>query len=326
MRMHGRLPGIVRLALCALAAGAAPAWAQEAYPDRPIHVIHGATAGALDTMTRSLFTAVAKELGQPVVIEAKPGAAQAVAFAYATKAKPDGYTLGVTTTSLLTNIPHMQNAPFNVMTDSVDIMAFCRYAQVLAVGADLPYKSFDELLAWAKKNPGKFRYAVSGVGVAMHVAMEQIAMQEGIEWTAVPFRGGGGDAVMAALGGHTEGVAQSPLETGEHIKSGKLRPILVLTESRVPDFPQVPTILEKGYKFTATTYMSVYGPRGLPEPIRQKLETALKKAMQDPAYLAAAATFQLDPVFMTGRDYAAYWRPKYDEMGKVVKALGLEAK
>jgi tripartite-type tricarboxylate transporter receptor subunit TctC len=94
----------------------------------------------------------------------------------------------------------------------------------------------------------------------------------------------------------------------------------------VPDFPNVPTILEKGYKFTATTYMSVYGPKGLPEPIRQKLEDVLKRAMKDPAYLAAAAKFQLDPVFMTGKEYFAYWRPKYDEMGVVIKKLGLEAK
>lgn len=300
--------------------------AQDAYPSKPIHVLVGATSGALDTMTRKLFEAAAKELGQPIVIESKPGAGQALAFGLVTKAKPDGYTLGVTTTSLLTNVPHMQKTQFDVLKDSVDVMAFCRYSQVLAVGADTPYKTFDELIAWAKKNPRKFRYAVSGPGVAMHVAMEQIAMQEGIEWTAVPFRGGGADAVMSALGGHTEGVAQSPLETGPHIKAGKLRPLLILTDSRVPDLPGVPTILEKGYKFTATTYMSVYGPKGLPEPIRQRLETVLKRAMEGPGYIAAANTFQLEPIFINGADYSAYWRPKYDEMGKVILALGLEVK
>jgi len=197
---------------------------------------------------------------------------------------------------------------------------------VLAVGAQTPWKTFDELIAWAKKNPGQFRYAVSGPGVAMHIAMEQIAMQEGIEWTAVPYRGGGADAVAAALGGHTEGVAQSPLETGPHIKAGKLRPLLVLTDNRVPDMPDVPTILEKGYKFTATTYMSVFAPKGLPEPIRQKLESVLKRAMADAAYIEAAKTFQLEPAFMSGAAYTQYWRPKYDEMGTIVRKLGLEAK
>lgn len=300
--------------------------AQEAYPNRPIHVIVGATAGALDTMTRRLFAAASKELGQPIVIENKPGAGQALGFGYVTKAKPDGYTLGVTTTSLLTNVPHMQKTAFDVLNDSVDIMVFCRYSQILAVGAQTPFRTFDELIAWAKQNPGKFRYAVSGPGVAMHIAMEQIAMKEGIQWTAIPYRGGGGDAVAAALGGHTEGVAQSPLETGEHIKAGKLRPLLVLTDSRVPDIPDTPTILEKGYTFTATTYMSVYAPKGLPEPVRQKLESALKRAIDDPDYIAAAKTFQLEPVFMSGADYSRHWRPKYEEMGQVVRALGLEAK
>jgi tripartite-type tricarboxylate transporter receptor subunit TctC len=311
------------LLIAAMATGSM-AVAQDTYPSRPIHVIVGATSGALDTMTRKLFNAVERELGQPIVVENKPGAGQALGFAYVTKAKPDGYTLGVTTTSLLTNVPHMQKTQFDVFKDSVDIMAFCRYSQVLAVGAQTPWQTFDELIDWAKKNPGKFRYAVSGPGVAMHIAMEQIAMQEGIEWTAVPFRGGGGDAVASALGGHTEGVAQSPLETGAHIKSGKLRPLLVLTDARVPDIPNVPTILEKGYKFTATTYMSVYAPKGLPEPVRQKLEDALKRAMSDPEYIAAAKQFQLEPVFMGGKEYAAYWQPKYAEMGKVVRALKLD--
>lgn len=300
--------------------------AQDAYPNRPIHVIVGATPGALDTMTRNLFNAAEKELGQSVVIENKPGAAQAVAFGVVTAAKPDGYTIGVTTTSLLTNVPHMIKAQFNVLTDSVDIMAFCRYAQVLAVGAPTPWQSFDELIAWARKNPGKFNYATSGAGNAMHIVMEQIAMQEGIEWLAIPYRGGGGDAVAAALGGITAGVAQSPLEIGAHVKAGKLRPLLILTDSRVADFPDVPTILEKGYKFTASTYMSVYAPKGLPEPIRKKLEEVLKRAAQDPSYLSGAKTFGLEPVVISGKEYSEYWRPKYDEMGKVVRKLGLEAK
>jgi tripartite-type tricarboxylate transporter receptor subunit TctC len=158
------------LLIAAMATGSM-AVAQDTYPSRPIHVIVGATSGALDTMTRKLFNAVERELGQPIVVENKPGAGQALGFAYVTKAKPDGYTLGVTTTSLLTNVPHMQKTQFDVFKDSVDIMAFCRYSQVLAVGAQTPWQTFDELIAWAKKNPGKFRYAVSGPGVAMHIAM-----------------------------------------------------------------------------------------------------------------------------------------------------------
>ncbi len=302
------------------------AWPQEPYPNKPIKMVHWATAGALDTMTRTLCSVAEKELGQPLVVESKPGGSGAVAFSFIFQSKPDGYNLGATTTSAYTNLPHMQKPPFNVLTDSTDIMAYCRYAQVLCVGAGTPWKTYEELLDWVRKNPGKFKYSVSGVGVAMHICMEQIAMQEGIKWTAVPFRGGGGEAVLAALGGHTEGVTQSPLETGAHIKVGKLRPLLVLTDARVAAFPEVPTILEKGYKFTATTYMSVYGPKGLPESIRQKLEDAFKKAVKDPSYVETAKKFQLDAVFMDGKEYTAYWKSKYEEMGTVIKALGLEAK
>jgi tripartite-type tricarboxylate transporter receptor subunit TctC len=298
---------------------------QEQYPTRPITMVVPYTAGMIDTMTRTICKVAEKELGEPIVVENRPGAAASIGMNYVLKSKPDGYTLGSTTTTSYITTPHTQKVPYNVLTDVTDIMAFCRYNQILCVRTDAPWKTYEELIDYAKKNPGKFKYATPGVGTAQHICIEQIAMKEGIKWTAIPFKGGG-EAVLATLGGHTDGVGMSSIETSAHIKAGKLRPLLVLTDSRLPDFPEIPTILEKGYHFTATTYVSVYGPLGLPESIRQRLEEVFKKVMSDPSFIEAARRFQIEIPYMSGKEYSAYWRSKYDERGKIIKGLGLEAK
>jgi tripartite-type tricarboxylate transporter receptor subunit TctC len=295
---------------------------QEPYPNRSVTVVVPWTAGMADTMTRTICNVAQKELGQPIIVENRPGAGGAVGVNHVLKSKPDGYTLGIASTTNYITYPHTQKLPYDVLTDITDIMAFCRYNQLLCVTADAPWNTFEDLIEYAKKNPGKFTYATPGLGSAQHICMEQIAMKEGIKWTAIPFKGGGA-AVLAALGGHTNGVTMSSIETSAHIKAGKLKLLLVLTDSRLSEFPNVPTILEKGYDFTATTYLSFYGPRGLAEPIRQRLEDVFKKAVEDPSFIEAAKKFQIEVVYMGGKAYSNYWRSKYDERGKVVKGLGL---
>jgi len=298
---------------------------QEPYPNKPITLVVPYTSGMIDTMTRAICKVAEKELGQPIIVENKPGAAASIGVNYVLKSKPDGYTIGTTTTTSYITTPHTQKTPYNILTDITDVLTFCKYNQLLCVRTNAPWNTFEELLEYAKKNPDKFTYANPGVGTAQHICMERIAMKEGIKWTPVPFKGGG-EAVLACLGGHTDGVGMSSLETSAHIKAGKLKVLLVLTDTRVPEFPNVPTIREKGYDFDATTHVSVYGPAGLPEPIRQKLEDVFKKAMRDPSFIETANRFQIAIAYMNGKEYSAFWRSKYDEMGRVIKALGLEAK
>ncbi len=160
------------------------------------------------------------------------------------------------------------------------------------------------------------------MGVTQHICMERIAMKEGIKWTMVPFKSGG-ESVMACLGGHTDAIVQGSIDELPHIKAGKLKLLLVLNDSRWPDSQSTPHILEKGYDFYALSYISFYGPKGLPEPIRQKLEDAFKKAMRRPSFTDVMKQFQVESAYLSGKEYSAHWRSRYEEMGRVIKAIGL---
>lgn len=301
------------------------AWAQESYPNRPITMVVWSTAGMGDTVTRVLCKNAEKELGQPIIIETKPGAAGAIGINYVVQSKPDGYTLGMAVTSNYVINPHLRKLSYDTLTSITDVLAVVKYNFGLAVRTDAPWKAYEEVIAYAKKNPEKFTYACAGIGVTQHITMERIAMKEGIKWTAVPFKSGG-EAVIACLGGHTDAVVQGSIDQVPHIKAGKLRMLLSLDGSRWPDVPNAPTITEKGYNFTAMSYISYLGPKGIPEPIRQRLENVFKKAMEDPSFTEVMNQFNVQSTFMSGKEYSALWRSQYDEMGKVVKILGLVEK
>lgn len=299
---------------------------QETYPNRSITMVLPWAGGMSEVMMRALCKVAEKELGQPIIMEPKTGAGGAIGMNYLSKAKPDGYTLGVATTNVLIIQPHMQEVPHNVFTDFTDILVIYKSNLGLSVRADSPWNTFEDLIAYARKNPGKFKYGTTGVGVSQHICMEQIAMKEKIKWTAIPFKGEG-ESIAACLGGHTDACTQSALATSDHIKSGKMRLLLSLTDSRWPEYRNVPHILEKGYDFIAVSYLAVHGPGGLPESLRQKLESVFRRAKKDPSILEFAEKFQVTLVDMGGKEYSALWKTKYyDEMGKVIKALGIGLK
>ena len=298
---------------------------QEIYPNKPITMVVAFGPGTIDTMTRTISKIAEKELGQPIIILNKIGAVSTIGVNYVLRSKPDGYTLGAVATTYFTLTSHMQKAPFNVLTDVTDIFPFFKYNQVLCVRADAPWNTYEDLIAYAKKNPGKFTYASPGTGYIQHITMERIAKKEGIKWVPISFKSSG-ESIAACIGAHTDGVALSFFETSAHIKAGKLKLLLVLTDSRLKEFPNVPTILEKGYDFDATSYVAVYGPAGIPESIRQRLEDVFKNATTDPSFTKILDQYQLGlPSFRTGKEYSIFWRSKYDDMGRVVKDLGLAA-
>jgi tripartite-type tricarboxylate transporter receptor subunit TctC len=301
------------------------ALSQETYPDRPITMVVWSTAGMGDTVTRTICKAAEKELGQPIIIETKPGAAGAIGINYVLKSKPDGYTLGMAVTSNYIVSPHIRDLTYYVMDDVVDILAVCKYNFALCVKADAPWNTYEDVLEYARKNPGKFNYACAGVGTTQHIAMERIAMKEGIKWTQVPFKSGG-ESVLACLGGHTDAVVQGSVDVLPHLRAGKLKMLLSLDGDRWPDAADVPTISEKGYDFTAMSYISYMAPKGLPEPIRQKLEDAFRKAMEDPSFVEVMNKYHVKATYMSGKEYTKLWKSQYDAMGKVLKTLGFVKK
>lgn len=297
---------------------------QESYPNRPITMVCWSGAGGQqDVLTRTLCKAAEKELGQPIVVENKTGASGIIGVNFVLKSKPDGYTLGVATTSAYINLPHIKKTPFNVLTDITDIMTFTKVAHNLSVRADSPWNTFEDVIKFSKENPGKFKYGHVGIGSTQQVYMEMIAMKEGVKWTGIPFKGNT-ESVVACLGGHIDAVAAGPLDVVSFVKAKKLKLLLLLTDSRWPDFPDVPTVLEKGYDFFISNRMGFFGPKGMTDPVRQKLEDAFKKAMKDPSFIEMMNKFQLEIAYMSGKDYTGYWRSRYETMGRAIKALGIE--
>jgi tripartite-type tricarboxylate transporter receptor subunit TctC len=296
--------------------------AQGSFPSKPISIVISASAGGQnDVMTRALAKAAEKELRQPIICENRPGGSLTVGKNYVLKSKPDGYTVGAVTTATNIYQPHMQDLPFNVLTDQRDISVYFKYTHALCVKVDAPWKTFEDIIAYARQYPGKFTYGTAGVGTTQHIVMEQIALKEKIKWSMVPFKGGS-DATLAALGGHTNGVAQGPADLVPQIQAGKLRIILALNDDRWPIAPNIPTVKEK-YGFYGINYQSIYGPKGIPDQAAEKLENAFKKAVDDPSYIELAKTLQVEIYYMSAKDYTKLWKSQYDEMGKIIKSLGL---
>jgi tripartite-type tricarboxylate transporter receptor subunit TctC len=298
---------------------------QEPYPTRPITmVIRSGAGGMADTMTRLLCKAGEKELGQPIICENRTGAGGVVGMSYVLKSKSDGYILGASTTGPYINNPHMEKVPYDPLTDVTDIMVYFKYTHGLCVRSDAPWNTFEDVLAFAKQNPGKFTYGAAGVGVTQHIVMERIAMKEGIKLSFVPFKSGA-EPTLACLGGHIHAVAQGPADVVPHIQAGKLKLLFALNDERWPIAPNVPTVLEK-YGFFGLSLQGIYGPKGIPEPIREKLQEAFKKAMSDPSYVEGAKTLNVVAFYMNGKDYEKLWKSQYEEMGKIIRAIGLGKK
>ena len=297
----------------------------ENYPNRPITMIVPWTGGMTDSITRVLCKVAEKALGQPIVIEYKTGGGGAIGVNYVLKSKPDGYTLGVTTNNTFNNSPHLRKLPYDPLTDVTDVIGIFKYPLGLCVRTDASWNTWEDLIAYAKSNPGKFRYANANVGGVQHITMERIAMKEGIKWTQVPFKSGG-ECVLAALRGDTDAVIQGPLDVLPYIKEGKLKMLLAINENRWPSVPKVPNILEKGYGFWGKSYGSAFGPRGLPQPIRQKLEDVFKNAMKDPSFTNLLKDYEVEPANLSGKEYSAVWRAEYEVMGRIIGQLGLAEK
>ena len=301
----------------------APMGMAKEFPDRPITLVSPTGPGMQDTMARIVSKAAEKELGVPIVVESKPGAAGTIGVNYVLKAKPDGYTLGSLVTSAYYIIPHMRKVPYNPFTDSIDITTIYKYNFGLAVRSDAPWNSMGELFTYVKNNPGKFTYSTAGVGRPQHICMEQIALKRGLKWTHIPFNSGG-ESVTACLGGHADGTAQGSADLIPYIKAGKLKLLVTLDDRRWPGFPNVPNIMEIEKDICALSYGSIFVPKGVPESVVKKLEEAFNKAKKDPAYVESAGKFQVEIGLLNGKEYSNLWRSKYEEMGKIIQHLGIK--
>lgn len=301
-------------------------FSQDKYPEKPITIIHGwGPGGPQDIFTRLMGDIASKDLGQPIIVENKPGAHGIIATHTVLRSKPDGYTLGTSVASQYLIVPYMEKIDFDPMNDPTHIIVYMHYDLGLVVRSDSPWKTWEEFKSYAKENPGKIRYGTTGVGTSQHLTFEIVAKKEGINWIHIPFRLGGPAPVTGLLGGHVEAAIQGPADVMPHVQTGKLRLLLVLTEKRWQFAPDVPSIKEKGYDSTFS-YCTVYGPKGLPEPIRSKLANAFHKATNDPKFVEMGRKLNTNLVYIDGKEYTRMVQERKEKYKKIIEDLGLGVK
>jgi tripartite-type tricarboxylate transporter receptor subunit TctC len=292
------------------------------FPDRPITMfISMAPGGSVDICTRSISAAAEKILGKPIIIENKAGGGGTVAYALVANAKPDGYTLCGGVSTGIVRAPQMQKVTFKPLKSFTPLIAYAGPYNGIVVKSDAPWKTFKELVEYAKKNPNKVKYGTGGIGTAMHHAMAFIEHQDGIKWIHIPYKGNA-DAMTALLGGHVDVASVGP-EWVPFVRSGTMRVLVVTEEKKNPNYPDVPTLKELGYDFANETVFCIVGPAGLPSDVQSKLENAFAKAAASSEVKTAVEKLDLVPILMVGKPYDDYLKSVWSRLEKNLKETGL---
>lgn len=300
---------------------ASPSSAQD-YPSRPVTlVVPWASGGTTDIGMRALASATEKYLKQKIIVENRPGAGGVLGpQQVAQNSAPDGYTL-VQIPITVFRLPFMRKMSLDATNDFTYIIGVSGYTFGVVVRHDAPWKSFRELIDYARANPGKINYGTPGAGTSLHITMEQIAKQEGIRWVHVPFKGTS-ETTGALIGGHIDAVADA---TGwaSLVNAGQLRLLVLWTGARSKNWPDVPTLREIGIDMVSNSPFGIAGPKGMDPAVVKIIHDAFKKGAEDPAYLEAAAKLDQEPAYMDTDAYRRYVAAQLVEQKKLIEDLGL---
>jgi len=311
-----------------LLAAAAAIWAFSAsaadtFPSRPITlIVPWPAGGSTDTHLRKLSELASRQLGQPIVIENKPGAGGMLGpLGMARNAAPDGYTLSQLTVAAFRQ-PYMQKVDWDPLRDFTYVIGVSGYTFGMVVKADSPFKSFDDLIAYARANPGKMSYSSTGTGTSPHLLVEELASKAGVELLHVPYKGNA-DSTQALLGGHV--MAQSDATGwGKFVDAGSMRLLVTFGEQRTRW--GAPTAKELGYEVVSYSPYGIVGPRGMDPKVVKILHDAFKKAMDDPEHKALLQ--QLDQIYWykSPEEYYKWAQDTWVTERANVERLGLLAK
>ena len=297
----------------------------DVFPSKPINLWVGWGAGSgTDISQRAIADIAAKSLKQPLVVSNITGGGGTLVLGRLKAEKPDGYTLANTSSATLGRIPHLQPVPYNAqdpLKDFIPIMSYSYYLYGLAVKSDSPWKTFEDFIAYAKANPGKIRYSTSGVGTGQHLAMEYLAMKENIKWTHVPFATSP-QAVAAVMGGHVEATSQTP-EWKEQVDSGQMRLLVCWNDKRMPFYPKVPTLKEKGYDFSVQAIIIIYAPANTPKEVIAVLSKAFRQAAGTEEVKKILNSLSYPSDIKDGEELAKIIKKDYEVNQKLFKELGI---
>jgi tripartite-type tricarboxylate transporter receptor subunit TctC len=220
-------------------------------------------------------------------------------------------------------MPHLQTVPYDVNRDFAPIIRFIEFGTLgIVVRSDSPWKSFNELIDYARANPGKVKYTTPAVGNPNHIAMESLAKEAGVKWVHVPSKSSA-DIISGVLGGHLDVAATSP-DWKPHVAAGKMRLLATLGQKRSGTFLETPTVMELGYKTYAPSFGGLVGPKGLPQPIVDKLHKTFKEAMNDANFQKTCRQFDIDPSYNSPEGLAKDIRELNELYGNFVKEYGLK--
>jgi tripartite-type tricarboxylate transporter receptor subunit TctC len=311
---------VLAAALAGLAAG--PAAAE--YPERAIHlVVPFPPGGGADNLARTIMPRVEALLGKPIVIDNRPGAGGNLGAEFVARADADGYTLlyGTNGTHAI-NASLYRKLPFDPVKDFAPVSRMTSIAAMLVTTPGLPVTSVAELIRYAKENPGKLNFASAGNGTTSHLAGELFKTQAGIQIVHVPYRGGA-LAATDLVGGHVQMMIEVMPNAYPLVRSGRVRGLAVSTARRYPGTPELPTIAESGLPgFEASAWDGVLAPAGTPRPVIDRLNAAIREALQDPAIVESLRRLGAEPVTSTPEEFARHIMVSTEKWATAVAASG----
>jgi tripartite-type tricarboxylate transporter receptor subunit TctC len=295
------------------------------YPVKPIRWIIGYPAGgSADTVSRILAQWLTERLGQPVIIENKPGAATNISLQAAINSPPDGYTMVYLGTSATVNPSFFESLPFNVLRDIAPVSGVGDFPFVFVVNKAIPSKNVAEFIAYAKASPGKVSMASFGAGTSSHLAGELFQAMTGIKLVHVPYRGEA-FALADMISGHVEVMFDTLSAALPHIRSGALRALAVAGKNRYEGLPDVPTVGETVAGYDAMSWGGIGVPRGTPTEIIDRLNQAINAGLADPAVRKRLLDVACVPIFFTPAELSAFMAAETVKWAEVVKRSGVRA-
>ena len=296
----------------------------QAYPTRPVRWMVGFPAGGpTDVSARLIGQWLTDRLGQPFVVENRPGAASNVATETVARSPGDGYTLLSIAPPAAINATLYDKLNFNFLRDITPIAFFYRIPQVMVINPALPPKTVPEFVAYAKANPGRINMASSGIGTSQHVCGELFKMMAGVDMVHVPYRGAA-PAITDLLAGQVQVAFDTMTTSIEHIRAGKLRALAVTSSTRAEALPDLPTVADYIPSFESSSWQGVGAPANTPPEIVKKLNAEINAALADPAVKARFAALGGTPMPMTPAGFGKLISDETEKWGKVIKFAGIK--
>ncbi|MEJ8814331.1 tripartite tricarboxylate transporter substrate binding protein [Variovorax ureilyticus] len=301
---------------------AAPSFAADAWPARPIHfVVPFGPGGANDLLARAAADGASKILGQPIVVDNKPGAGTIIGTDIAAKAAPDGYTFLISSAGVISN-SMIRKVPYKDV-DLVPVAMIGLAPSVIIVPANSPYKDLKEFVAASKGGKG-LHWSTAGVGSTPHFVEGMITTEYGAKLDVVPYKSGN-ESVAAVLGNQVDATSEASIVVLPQLKAGKLKALATTWTKRIPAYPNLPTAIEQGFNNVEIAHWAgVHAPAGTPVDVQDKMAAAVDKAMKDPVVVEKLRGLGIEPIGGTRASFIKFTEEERARLGKVVKATGMK--